>query len=885
MRSSTWLILWLAAVCVAAAVWVSRPAPGEVGQARAHVTERVSARGDGQAGERTLVREATHRGAGGGLSPSGDVGRREVAGPTPVRLEPGAERGVVLRRDVNRADIEERVLTGRVLDAARGRPVADAVVELRARKRVVLEARSDVDGRFALKLGTLAGQSGWWAAVAQGAFALGSGAEVELVVATPAHVDFREFGVDFESWEQGGERGLELVPSGALTGRVAFLGPAPPDVVAYVELFHKTGPSAAFWMGSVQACDAQGGFTFGDLDPGEYALLAKAVHGDGVGNARGVLGDMAATERMLPLLKVESAGANWVGRFEASVEVRSGEQQEFDLELAQGARLVGRALPVDANGSAVQFESRTLTLTLVPVQIGMPEELALRERTEVEVELGAAFELDGLSVGTYRLDYEPEWGGRKAVMLEVARSGERLERDLLVATPAFIEGRVFGVDGERAGGAVVSLRAAGSQAVQHVSTDARGAFSFDSVPTGKPLTLAARVNGVGEAQAFVPALASAERSGAVELQLEPYRTLRGVVEAAQLTGPNGDRLPGAMIVAEQKRGGLTFTELKAATDATGAFMLQNLRREPTVFHVTRQGFVESSWSCDLTADAPEIDGQSLEGQVTFALEPALQVAGNVRDEFGALLPGVFLVAQVDERFAASVPFGTRLTQSDELGRFRFPGLPAADWHIAPQDPAWLVVASDPPRIDAARTSQAVELVLRRRAERTKASIAFEVVRASDGAVPPGLSIVGARDAAVHVDGGRVHISGADPNLTSLLVVAEGCAAQRLALMLTPGAQSSLGLVELGVGVAVEVVLTGAPPSGNWSLELVPLAAANGGPPAGTPRVRLVDEGDAFRIRNLPEGRCRLRLLDGNGEVASEVVDLYGDLFEHTMSAE
>lgn len=931
MRASSVLVLALAVGCAAVAWWVAVPVERVEGVLVPARGELVVARGaafDGRVGvvEAGATETSANVAAATVDGKGGQPGREAVAGEDfwdrVGRDERGPARGEL---GVFGDGFERLVFRGRVLDAATGRPAAECAIQLEVGETAVA-ATTGTDGRFALELGALLearfADRSWHTAeptearrdrrrrgLSQGQveqllleYELADLARQAptLVVGGPLHVDFREANSDLAAWLEAGERRFELVPSGQIHGRVVTRGAVAADVTTVVELLHKTGPSAGYWQSAWSACDAEGGFVFGDLPPGEFALVARAGRPVALeplepwqkgGRGVGATADGGLVAREVHLASDGGSGlaslaldANLVGRFEASLEVRPAERADVELELRAGARLTGRVLPVDGSGAVVLLEARRATVTLTPVQVGMPAELALRERRSLELQLGDGFAFDGLGTGTWRLEVTPEWGGRHALQLDVEASGAELERDLSVELPARLEGVVFAPDGQRAKFANVYLRATGDATEQRRSTDAEGEFVFDAVPTGKPLALVASIFGEGEASRTLPAMASAEQDASLVIRLEPLLTVRGVVEERQHTGRNGDRLPGAVLVAEQRDGKLRFPALKVATDANGSFLLQNLRPVETTFKLQRAGYVEAAWSADLSGTAPYLNDQPLDGPVTLTLAPALTVQGVVRDEFGGALGDVFLLAEVDERHRELVPFETRLTRSDALGRFTFPGLPDADWHVAPQDPAWLVVNSTPRIVDRSLSAGELELVLRRRSERTKASLAFDVVRAVDGLAPSGVRVVGARDAAVHVDGGEVHITGLEPSVTGLLVLADGCAAQALEATLVPGEESVLGTLALAVGTDVRVVVEGAP-SAALVVELVPLPAAKGGPVTKTPKVVLQATASDHRLNGLASGRWRLRVLDGNGEVASEVVELLGGLFEHTVTVE
>ena len=366
----------------------------------------------------------------------------------------------------------------------------------------------------------------------------------------------------------------------------------------------------------------------------------------------------------------------------------------------------------------------------------------------------------------------------------------------------------------------------------------------------------------------------------------PELTIRGRLEVAEGTGANGEWLRRGVVTVTQKRGSVPLQEKQVLTDDKGEFELTGLARELTTLTFYASGCLPDFASVDLADPTATLADQTVTQLETgaercvFPLEPAIVVHGVVRDEFGAALPDVFVLAKARDQ---ATEWPDRMTVTDALGQFRFPSLAATDWSVVPRDPNWLVMEQAPTFVNAAfaQSGGAVQLVLRRRAERTKASLSFDVVRAVDGLAPSNLSVIGARDAAVSIQGGDVSITGLDPAIRNLLLVADECAAKRIQPGLVAGVESRLGVIEMATGVTLLVEVS-APNMPLLQVQVVPLPADQGGPVAGTPPVRLAYDGQLYRLAGLPMGKWRLRVLGENGVIASQVLTLNQPVFEHTV---
>lgn len=905
MRRAPLVLVLLAVVLGGVFVWIAAgPAP-EGGGAWSGLASEPATRGMPPAGKR----ERERAGMAGIGEAVGKPGGRQV-------LEAGAPLGrggarafpAEPRSGGWLADLPMRTVEGVVRNADTSEPVDGAQVRFLLGMASGEEhvARTDAEGRFRLQwlaLGALGGVSGVeddtalvWAAT-------------EMWVVHPEYVDVVKVGTSADFAEElvafyAEEAPLEigLVASGAISGRVRGAASSG-QAQRYVQAWSKAGVSPGMWSSFVVPCAEDGSFVLGDLAPGEYALLGRA----------GLPGFSALTSAALEPIALDASagsaafetaavlegafmqpglgtGPELTGVYRASVHVGAGEEVRVDLELRAAARVEGRVITTRADGLAVPVTESPGSARLTPLQVGLPAELALRERHTTEVDEGGRFVFDGLGPGTYRVDVLPAWGGVHGQIVTVAASGAVVSSEVRVPLPAVLAGVVQDEGGAPVARARIELESPGpapaSDALPaEVVTDADGRFELTGVPAGVPLALVVepRDKDLGATAVPLAAMSSGELEQGLVVVLRPPLVLRGVVEEAQAVARNGDRIVGAQVEVVQRRGSLMLGRTRAVTNAQGEFTIEGLQGAPSEVRVRAWGFVEAGFQVDLSDPAAQLDGQPVGSAVTLALEPGLVVEGLVLDEGGAALGGVHVIAEAERDVHGEPLAPKRLSRTDAKGAFRFAGLADVEWTLAPQDPAYLVVARTPERVTRGFVQDGgrVELVLRHRLDAPRASVRFDVVRTVDGAVPEDLRVVGARDAAVHVDRGAVTITGLDAEVASLMVLGSGCAARVVPLQLTPGVELDLGLVELDPGVQATVRVEGAAPGTALQVELVPSKGPDG-PPAGTPRVRMVDEGDAFRVAGLPRGTWHLRVVGANGQVAAELVELVDETFEHTV---
>ena len=905
MRRAPLILVLLAAVLGGVFVWIAAgPAPSGGGAWDGLVSDPAT-RGMPPLGSREAERVELARAEEAGAVPGG----RRV-------LEAGAPGAAPGRRgfwsdqdsDAMLASLPMREVVGVVRDASTGEALGDAIVRfsilgMSGRDNVAL---TDEDGRFRLQ---------WLAA--------GPGSELEeadlwleqteMAVVHAEYVDVLKVGssVDFAEeldafYSEEAPLEVALVRSGAIEGRVRMTAGArtgSPTVQAWL----KVGGSPGVWQSFLVRCEVDGSFLLGDIAPGEYALLARdgmpnllALKSASMGQPGLTKGEGSAelgTYLSVMDLSVRPEEEQWstpelMGVYLASVHVGSGELVAVDLELRTGARLDGRVITTRADGLEVPLTDSPGSARLTPLQIGLPAELALRERRPVEIDDDGRFVVSGLGPGTYRLDVLPSWGGVHSQLVTVAASGETLRADVRVPLPAVLAGVVQDESGAPVGRARIELESPGPATIPEagelpgrVETDSDGRFELTGVPAGVPLALVVepREKGLGATAVPLAAMSSGEVEEGLVVVLRPPLALRGVVEETQTVALNGARIPGAQVEVVQRRGKLLLGRTRAVTNAQGEFTVEGLQGAPSEVRVRAWGFVEAGYQVDLSDPAAMLNEQPVGNAVTLTLESGLVVEGIVLDESGAALGGVHVVAEAERDVHGEPLAPKRLSRTDAKGAFRFAGLADVDWTLAPQDPAYLVVERTPERVGRGFVSEggSVELVLRHRMEAPRAEVRFDVVCSFDGAVPGDLRVVGARGASVHIDQGAVSITGLDAEVESLLVLGAGCAARAIPLQLVPGADLDLGLVELDRGVHATVRVTGAAPGAALKVELVPTTGPDG-PPVGTPRVGMIDEGDAFRVAGLPQGTWRLRVVDANGQVAAELVELVDETFEHTV---
>jgi hypothetical protein len=815
-------LVLLAALLCAAVVWV---ATSQVGTNSVHVTgqsqtsiERVlPSRVLPSSGTRT--REASVRESTARSTAEAPAQRQRVTQARPAAQARNANWQTAY------PDAVPFKLSGDVLDAARRRPIENAQIEIALPGQAGLKRRvqTNAEGHFQLD---------WY-----------HGVPSQLVIEHPEFVRYAALEVENQAE-------YALTPSGAIHGVARF----PKRVSgASVKLWQLSTLRPEEWPVQVATIDDDGRFQFNDLDPGTYALCP--------------------------------VGEDVAGRYVTGLEVLPGATLEVEAELTPGGEVAGRVQVANPSGSPVaDARLAGVEVSLLPLQVGMPSELTFAERQTQTADADGRFRFSGLRAGSYRLTTWPPWGGLHHSQVEIEQAGARVEWDLIVAPPSTLAGVVVESEGRVV--AEAQVRLVGSDAV--AQTDSNGRFALDEVPSGRALMLRASAHsgaGLTGSLTIAPIETNAARE-AVRVVLWPELTLRGRLEAAQASGENGAWLSNATVNVEQKQGSVLLQKQQLQTDAKGEFEITGLAREATTLTFYAAGYLPDFVSVDLGDPAATLAGQTLlqletaSARCVFTLEPALVVHGVVRDEFGAALPEVFVLAKAKDQ-DAELP--DRMTVTDALGQFRFPSLAETDWLIVPRDPNWLVVEQSPAVVLAAfvHTGGEVQLVLRRRAERTKASLHFEVVRAADGLAPKNLSLIGARDAAVSIQGGAVSITGLDPAIQNLLLVADECAVQRIQPGLVAGVESRLGVIEMETGVTLIVEVL-ASNKQLLRVKALPLSVEQGGPVAGTPAVDLSFDGEAYRLTGLPMGKWRLRVLGENGEIASEVLTLDQPVFEHTV---
>lgn len=817
-------LVLLAVLLGAALVWVATFEGGADGAQVTRADDAPIERVWPEAGERTRetpVREAAWR-----TSEATSMAQRERVAPArPAQALAQAANWKALYPQATPIQ-----LSGEVLDAARRRPVEGALVEvaLPGQAGLMRRAQTNAEGHFQLD---------WY-----------HGVPSQLVIEHPEFVRFAALDIENEDL-------YALTASGAIQGvvRRARHGSDASKASEQVTLWQQSSQRPEEWLVKTTALDEDGRFRFADLDPGMYALCP--------------------------------GGDDVAGRYVTGLEVLPGETLEVEAELVPGLQLTGRVLMASSTGSPTpDARFAGARVALIPLQVGMPTELSFGEIERQTADADGRFDFQGLRTGTYRLVVALPWGGLFERTIECSEVGARVEADLIVAPPSSIRGVVVDATGRPVSGADVYATHSAS-ATQSASD---GQFCLEEVPSGRLLLLSAKTAGPESemgSMAIAPIETGTHRDN-VRLVVMPTLTILGRLEAEQATGENGTWLANGYIDVEQKQGSVKLLKQQVVSDEYGEFELKGLGRALTTLTLHAPGSLPKAIAVDLGDPAATLAGLTLREleqgaeRCVFTLEPALVIHGVVRDEFGAALPEVFVLAKAKDT-AAGLP--DRMTETNGVGQFRFPSLAEADWEIVPRDPAWLVVKQVPPYVNAAfvQSGADVELVLRRRAERTKAALRFDVVRAVDGLAPSNLSVIGARDAAVSIQGGDVSITGLDPAIRNLLLVADECAAKRIQPGLVAGVESRMGVIELQTGVTLSVRVV-APEAELLRIEAVPLPADQGGPVAGTPEVQLTFDGQAYRLAGLPMGKWRLRVLGQNGEIASEVLTLDQPVFEHTV---
>lgn len=694
--------------------------------------------------ERSLERAAAS-------DPSASSGGSEAAAARAarrVRADGGAanEGAPSLRAPGTGAARSEQRFVGRVVDARSEEPIEGAVVALIASGTGERsEASTDEHGSFAL--------------------------DVDLPAGARAHVELRSEGyttVVRPDVDVGQERDWPLWPAAAIEGVVRVpAGAGPPVEVALWSVRGGDDEPAP----TIVAIGDDGAFRFEGLRPGVYALAARAA-----GAAPTARGGLA--------LGVGGAVA-------------------VELELARGARLLGRVLE-----RATKAPIAGATVALEWTEAGLPAAIRAWLRLAVESGADGRYALEGLAAGVHEAVVSVPWGSRRTDEVDVAGSGERLERDFLVGRSASLSGIVLAPEGGAVAGARVVLftdeRAAADPVSEAVGvpgvlevlgvaeavSDAAGAFELVDVPPRERLALVAFPPASSELLPSEPRplkLRDEEQRADLDVRLGAGARFAGTVEDT-----DGRPVVGAEIELRHRVAPGTLPPARATTDADGRFEFPPQPSGKVELTVAAEGFAPLSLKLALRADRPVDE--------TIRLQGGTVLEGVVVDREGWGVP----YARVGLKPVGPTPGGgprRRLleTVADPLGTFRFDGVADGRWKPRAGLAGWTQTEIEPAEVVVPGTER---LIVELNPEPRRSVVVRGTVVLA-GAPPSGLRLEGLSGVTV-VEDGEFTISGLAAGRTKLVVRAERALPRAVRLDLSSGGEVDLGVIELVHGT--EVVL-------------------------------------------------------------------------------
>ena len=263
------------------------------------------------------------------------------------------------------------------------------------------------------------------------------------------------------------------------------------------------------------------------------------------------------------------------------------------------------------------------------------------------------------------------------------------EITLHVEESALVQGRVVDDEsGDVIAGAQIKVGWRNASA----KTDAQGRFRCFGVPLQEDLWTSIAAEALGYARCEFDIQSGTEE---VELRLKRGQTVRGRIVDEHGAGLAGTRVSLIAYVsdrsARRRRKGTRMDRRATFSDSEGVFVLRNLQAIPRTLVFEHEGFGRQH----LDLDAQE--GRSLIDIDSITLLPALVLAGRILDGNDEPLRDakVILSGHNHDRLRLRTPgLGPAQSayakeewrRSDDLGRFRFGGLPAGTFyiHVAPK---------------------------------------------------------------------------------------------------------------------------------------------------------------------------------------------------------
>jgi protocatechuate 3,4-dioxygenase beta subunit len=694
----------------------------------------------------------------------------------------------------------------RVLDSSTHEPVSGARAKLTARE-VEAEATSAADG------------------------------SVELVIADRPEVRSADLLVDHPEYMStrvpslppDDRRDVLLVRGGEIVGRVA----PNPSSTATISLSQQTSEDANAWPIRNVETDAQGGFRFTRLPPGDYTLAATV--------------------------------AGWCTPTLHGLRVESGKTRDVTLPLTRGATLRGRLLSL---GTEVAIEKAHVTMNLEDIYRAPHEILQPREAV---TDSAGRFEFHDLPPTAYTLLFRVPDQSTFRRQITIHNIGEAIDQEFYAPAMLQFHGRVVDLEGRPMPGAIVAL----TDEFRWREVIARGldAFNADgcaSARAGADGKFIIRAQFDADTSLYVLGRSTdqAELGMAWSVLSRRLSSKESDVELGDLTIGNTSILRG---LVKNEHGlpvaGATVEILDpgrhprnpVTSTGDGAFSIPVLDFGGRIVLLTTlsarsPGFVSDHVNLIKSNDSIEL-----------VLHPVHVVRGRVIDTDGRAVPNIQVVLGTplpEHKRGPRVGGGDIPQNTDEFGRFRFEevvrmqseiGLNPAvqsDWTIESRDPALIPADGD----------QEVKVVLRHVAEEERATLRGRLVIAkefdsleelrievlpqqADSNVPNpnGYGYGSKKRGMLERTGDSFVLSNVPPGRIVFEVSCHHCVPVTRPIELRPGEVFDLGDVPIDRGVYVTVHLTDAngKPVGGATVEFVPLE------PGRSPHQALAEQGGVY----------------------------------------
>lgn len=245
----------------------------------------------------------------------------------------------------------------------------------------------------------------------------------------------------------------------------------------------------------------------------------------------------------------------------------------------------------------------------------------------------------------------------------------------IVLSPASrVSGRIVGPDEKPVPGARVVLmemretnRGGRSSRLpgrfEQAVADEEGAFAFEGVAPGT-INLSATAPRRQTAELQGLEVRAGQELASVEIVLAPAAVIEGRVLA-----PSGRPVPGAEVIVEQagENGRSGFSLLRATADGDGVYVLDGVPPGPRTLAASAEGYRRTVRDLDVKAGENALD---------FDLDTGYEISGRVVDDSGAPIAG----AQVWLRASVPSPDSPRMLTGPD-GVFRFHGLSEGSFHL------------------------------------------------------------------------------------------------------------------------------------------------------------------------------------------------------------